>query len=235
MRIVSKFAKEENVKFISHLDMMRTFQRAIRRAYLPISFTQGFNPHPKMAFASALSVGVTSEGEYIDLTLKNDVAVEEFNKRLNDVLPLGLKILRSAEMPMNAPTLMSIIDKALYRFYFQKSKDDFGKQIQEFFRQNVILVSNEKKGTLNHTNIRPLMELVNIDESHSNFDKVDVLLNSGSKSNLKPTLVLSAMIDFLQADIEALNSKIHRLELFLIREEQLMTPIDLALHLYGRQ
>jgi radical SAM-linked protein len=69
MRLVIKYTKEERVKYISHLDFLRLVQRAIRRADIPVAYSQGFNPHPRLSFASALAVGVTSEGEYLDIYL----------------------------------------------------------------------------------------------------------------------------------------------------------------------
>ena len=74
MRLAVVFTKEAPVRFVSHLDLQRLFQRAFRRAKLPLAYSQGFNPHPLVAFATALSVGFTSEGEYLDLTLTEDVS-----------------------------------------------------------------------------------------------------------------------------------------------------------------
>ena len=73
MRLVVKYTKGEKVKYISHLDFMRLVQRALRRAEIPVAYSKGFNPHPRLSFASALAVGTTSDGEYLDIILEKEM------------------------------------------------------------------------------------------------------------------------------------------------------------------
>ena len=87
MRYLIKFTKEPNIKFISHLDVLRTIQRNIRRADLPIEYSQGFNPHMATSIAQPLSVGVYSSGEYMDMVLTREMNEEEIIKRLNETAP----------------------------------------------------------------------------------------------------------------------------------------------------
>jgi radical SAM-linked protein len=87
MRLFVRYAREERVKYISHLDLMRTFQRALRRAHIPVAYSTGFNPHPRLAFASALAVGVTSSDEYMDTILEEPMVPGEFVARMNSVMP----------------------------------------------------------------------------------------------------------------------------------------------------
>ncbi|MDI6731257.1 MAG: TIGR03936 family radical SAM-associated protein [Candidatus Margulisbacteria bacterium] len=90
-----KYKKGEGVKFISHRDLMRTFQRAVRRAGLPISYSQGFNPHMKISWGQALKVGATSEGEPAELQFERWINPKEVMQRLNQTLPAGLEILEA--------------------------------------------------------------------------------------------------------------------------------------------
>ena len=90
MNIRMKFLKDEEVKYISHLDLMRTFQRAMRRAKIPMVYSAGFNPHPEMSFAQALSLGIASVGEYLDIKTKDNINIRELKDKLNNVLPTGL-------------------------------------------------------------------------------------------------------------------------------------------------
>jgi radical SAM-linked protein len=92
-QIKVKYRKGEEVKFISHRDLMRAFQRAVRRAGLPVAYSQGFNPHMKISWGNALKVGATSEEEYAQLQLEGWVKPEELKARLNQHLPKGLAIL----------------------------------------------------------------------------------------------------------------------------------------------
>ena len=93
MRIIASFYKHEQVMFVSHLDMQRLFQRAFRRADLPLAYSNGFNPHPLLSFATALSVGYTSDCEYFDVMLSEYVSPAEFKRRVNAVLPQGVHIV----------------------------------------------------------------------------------------------------------------------------------------------
>ena len=91
-----KFFRGEEVKFISHLDLMKMYERALRRSGVPIAYSQGFNPHPQMVFGLPLSVGVTSESEYADFELEGNMDPGEFMQRLNGSLPEGIRIVDAA-------------------------------------------------------------------------------------------------------------------------------------------
>ena len=96
MKVRIKFSKEGSVKFIGHLDIMRYFQKAIRRADIDIAYSSGFNPHQIMSFASPLSVGHESSGEYFDIELNSITSTEDIKNRLNDVMVDGIRILAVA-------------------------------------------------------------------------------------------------------------------------------------------
>ena len=124
VRLIVRFSKEERVKYISHLDLMRTLQRALRRAEIPVAFSQGFNPHPRLSFASALAVGMTSEGEYMDILLEQDLVPDEFCNRMNKVLPLGIRMLEAIKVSNKIPSLMSIVERADYLIKFPECNTD---------------------------------------------------------------------------------------------------------------
>jgi len=94
-KIRIKFAKGEEMKFISHRDLMRVFQRAIRRAGLPIAYSQGFNPHMKISWGNALKLGKTSDSEFAVLQFDNWIKPQELLQRLNRQLPKGIEILEA--------------------------------------------------------------------------------------------------------------------------------------------
>src|SRR5690554_5857953 len=108
MRIWIKFAIEEQLRYLSHLDTMRLWQRAIRRAALPVVYSQGFNPHPKMSFATALPVGVISEAHYLDINFAKDITSEDMAS-LQQVLPAGLPLRAWRIVPAGVPSLMSLV------------------------------------------------------------------------------------------------------------------------------
>jgi len=98
-RIRVWFRKGERVRYISHLDVLRNWERAIRRAELPLAYSQGFTPHPKLAFASPLPMGFSSEAELMDVTLDERVALAEFEVRLSAQVTDDFAILRIQEVP----------------------------------------------------------------------------------------------------------------------------------------
>ena len=100
--------------FVSHLDMQRLFQRAFRRADLPLAYSNGFNPHPLLSFATALSVGYTSDCEYFDVMLSEYVSPAEFKRRVNAVLPQGVHIVDAVDAGEFKASLTPLMRSAEY-------------------------------------------------------------------------------------------------------------------------
>ncbi len=98
MQVKMTYTKGKEIRFISHLDLMRAISRAIRRANLPIAYSQGFNPRMKMSFGQALKVGQSSESEEAKLTFEQDISPDEVKERLNEVLPRGLRVLTASKI-----------------------------------------------------------------------------------------------------------------------------------------
>jgi radical SAM-linked protein len=176
----SRFYKKDEMVFVSHLDLIRIFERAIRRANIPVAYTQGFNPHPIMAFATALGVGVASEGEYIDIQLTDNMNGELFMDKLNDVLPEGLKIIESRIIADKAKSLMSIICSSTYLVKL-KAKEllneaDIKQCIENLLdREEIIEVKQKRQrrgrrssdSGFKQINIRPLIKNIELANSKS--------------------------------------------------------------------
>lgn len=111
----AEITKGEEIRYISHLDYAATIERAIRRAHLPAAYSEGFNPRLKMAFASALAVGVTSEAEYLDFELTEHLPQPEVFERLSAELPAGIKLLRLRQFAGKHKALMAEVDLARYQ------------------------------------------------------------------------------------------------------------------------
>ncbi|MCI7779198.1 MAG: TIGR03936 family radical SAM-associated protein [Clostridiales bacterium] len=165
MRIIASFYKHDEVRFVSHLDMQRLFQRAFRRAGLPLSYSKGFNPHPLLSFATALSVGYTSECEYFDVFLDEKIDADEFRSRVNAVLPEGVAVTKAVdagEMKTSLTTLMRSAD------YFARL--DFDREVTSDELENAlaslltgeIFVEKKTKGGMKDVDIRPLLISVNL-------------------------------------------------------------------------
>ncbi|MDE7250638.1 MAG: TIGR03936 family radical SAM-associated protein, partial [Lachnospiraceae bacterium] len=106
MKVRIKFAKYGTVRFIGHLDVMRYFQKAIRRAGIDVAYSEGFSPHQIMSFAAPLSVGHTSEGEYFDLEVNSFTNREDFKKKLQSVMVEGIEILDVQPLEQGAKNAM---------------------------------------------------------------------------------------------------------------------------------
>ena len=113
MKVRVKFRKYGPVRFIGHLDVMRFFQKCIRRAELDIAYSQGFSPHQIMSFAAPLGVGLTSDGEYMDIELNSVTTSEDMVKRLNDASVYGIEIVSLKELPDGAGNAMASVDHVL--------------------------------------------------------------------------------------------------------------------------
>ncbi|MCX8129343.1 MAG: TIGR03936 family radical SAM-associated protein [Clostridia bacterium] len=160
-----KFIRGEEVKFISHLDLMKTFERALRRSGLPIAYSQGFNPHPQMVFGLPLSVGVTSEAEYADFDLSTPVDTGEFIERLNGSLPNGLKILNVKEKNVK-DNIMASISMARYVILVSPElgwdAETLQGRIKNLLESKEIIVKKEGKKGARDIDIRPMIHSIEV-------------------------------------------------------------------------
>lgn len=155
-----RFIRGERVKYVSHLDLMRTFERATRRAELPIAYSQGFNPHPNMVFGLPLSVGVTSEGEYADFDISEDMEENEFLTRINSALPEGL-IATNCKVHSEKSNIMKEIAGAAYDVLISTEEkleaSWLVSKIHELMKEDKILVIKESKGKKKEVDIKPMV------------------------------------------------------------------------------
>lgn len=153
MKVRIKFTKEGPMKFVGHLDTMRYFQKAIRRAELPIAFSGGYSPHMIMSFAAPLGVGVTSTGEYFDMELTATIPTDEICQRLNSQMIDGIHVLSARQVEDGkASKAMSLVAAADYLVEFRPGKapaDGWQTRITEFLKQPEILVTKETKKAKN--------------------------------------------------------------------------------------
>lgn len=118
VRVRAQLHKEPEARFISHLDLMRSIERALRRTGLPVAYSEGFNPHPKIAFASALPLGATSVAEYVDVVFSAPVLPRQLEAALSEQLPLGLRIVEAREVPLHGPALMAELCDSFWQVTF---------------------------------------------------------------------------------------------------------------------
>ncbi len=223
-----KFTKEKDMVYISHLDLQRLLQRSLKRGNIKVSYSQGFNPHPKISFAQALSLGLPSFGEYIDIEIEEKMREEDFLNRINHVLPEGIRFLKTVYIDKSAPSLMSFISHGRYTIEFKLNKpmSEIQSRIKAFMLQDEIIdLKESKKGRIQEINIRPLIKEINIVAFEDNAVKLDTVIATGSSGNLKPSTLLKKLEEASHLEIEEDSIKIIREELYALEKESLNTPI----------
>ncbi|WKZ23534.1 MAG: TIGR03936 family radical SAM-associated protein [Candidatus Brocadiaceae baterium WH-1] len=154
-----RFTKEKDIHFISHHDLMKVFERAVRRAGIPVAMSKGFNPHPKLSIPLALSVGVTGKDEIFELELIRPIPPEVLTENLGKQLPKEIQILSSEILPDSGK---DVVRSIVYEVIF--SNTDFLKtlKIDEFLQKTSILVDRTKDGCRKLFNIRPSIEDIQV-------------------------------------------------------------------------
>lgn len=227
MNIRIKFRKFGAMKFIGHLDIMRYFQKAIRRAEIDICYTEGYSPHQIMSFAAPLGVGITSDGEYLDIEVHSVRNSKDSIEQLNQVMADGIEVTEFVKLPDNAKNAMSIVAAADYTVSFRKGYElDFPweKDFNSFMKQESIKILKKTKKSEKEVDIKPLIYSYSI-----NQEKIYFQLATGSVNNLKPELVMEAFGNYLDYEFPAFTFCIHRRELYAnIGEEEKQSLVPLG-------
>ena len=178
VKIQYQFKRSTPLRFLSHLDQQRLFQRAFRRANMPVEYSQGFNPHPRMSFALAMSVGLTSDGEYGEVIVSEDIDVETFISRMNQVLPNGLEITAAKICDAGVGSLSAALYKSIYRIRINVVPGTdlaaLAAAIESYLALPQILIQKRnKKGKYVEKDIRPFIESIAV-FADPETDKVNV-------------------------------------------------------------
>lgn len=230
--IRSKFNKSGHLKYISHLDLMRLMNRALRRADIPVVYTQGFNPQPRISFATALSLGVESEGEYVDIELSEHIPEQQFIESLNDKLPDGIKIIKVSYVN-DKKSIMSLIRWSQYiielKFDENMNKESLQDIIDKVLSQESIMYTktSKKKGKKirREVEIRNLIKSIEILMFNNNTAVVKSTLRTGSDGNLKPEALVDVFERYGDLKINREDVKIQRIELFIENDGKAILPI----------
>lgn len=195
MKIRIKFAKEGAMKFIGHLDVMRYFQKVMRKADVDIRYSEGFSPHQIMSFAAPLGVGLTSRGEYVDIEVLSTDSSAEMLKRINAVMVEGMEALSFKRLPDHAANAMSIVAAADYTVEFREEYvpenwDGFVSGIGGWLAQDKILIMKKTKKGEKEMDIRPLIYHLSVDGQ-----KIRMQIATGSAANLKPSMIIKAYME----------------------------------------
>ncbi len=192
-KYILKYGRDDRVKFISHLDFVRCFHRAVRRSALNFEFSQGFNPHPVMTIAQPLPVCVTSESEYMKVGLVTDLNESEIKDELNKSMPPGFAVYGVKEVVAKEIDLTKI-NRAEY---ITEIECNLPCDVAELLKQKELIVPKKTKSGIKDSDIRPhIFELEAIDFS-DNIMTIRMVVSCGNEYNLKPETVVSAMEKYI--------------------------------------
>lgn len=220
MKIRIKFSKSGNMKFIGHLDTMRYFQKAMRRADIDIAYSTGFSPHQIMSFAAPLGVGITSEGEYMDIEVNSTASTSQSIRTLNDVMVNGFSVLDYRKLPDNAKTAMSIVTCADYTLTYREgyetdlSYEKLCEAVHEFYDvpDKIEIVKQTKKAE-KLIDLKQLVyefKVLFVEGKPAFYVKV----STGSSDNIKPELVLEHFYNYLGAELQKFTFQTHRHDVY---------------------
>ena len=202
MRIIAALHETGRAAYLSHLDMQRTLQRALRRADMPLLYSQGFNPHPLMAFAGALSTGFESEREWFDVRLEGDIAPADFEARLNAVLPEGMAVSHAMEAPEGLGTLTGHLAAARYTLWVRPerafSAAEVGSALDKLLQSEELMVQKRtKSGAMVPQNIRPQLYEARLTGRDGGSFTLDVLGELTAGGGLRTEAFVNVLLDFL--------------------------------------
>lgn len=208
-----KFSKKGPIRFVGHLDMMRTFQKMFMRSDIPVAYSEGFSPHQIFSFATALAVGVSSEGEYMDLRLKEDMAIDELISIINKYAPRGIEMLEGVKLQDKEPKAMALLVAAKYIITLNTSTIN-QDMIDRLLEMDTIVVQKKtKKGKINDFDLKPGIFELTLKE-----DKLYMLLATGSSFNIKPEMILEKIADLNYFNYQRSDYNFHRIELYLEKD-----------------
>ncbi len=197
-----RFSKTDRLKYISHLDINRAMARALKRAEIPLWYTEGFNPHAYMSFSLPLSLGVESLCESVDLRIVGDITNDEIKERLNSVLPDGLKIVDVYDDFRDNSEI--VYSDYVYKFEFKDNQTAYEK-IKSLLESDEILALKKgkqgRKRVMKETNIKSFIDKSSI-SIRGDVIVLNIRLLAGPEKNLNPSLLFDTIIRLIYMDFE---------------------------------
>ena len=220
---------------MSHLDLMHTWERVIRRSQLPLGFSQGFNPHPKMNFASALAVGTTSDAEYMDLDFTEELTLDQIKEALYPAIPPAFEVTDMKVVRGKVPSLMSIIQRATYtlrlEYVTEVTQAELDDAVASFWNMEENIIYRYKKDSKDKkaVNIRPGVYTIDLrlEEGTDNKHAVlDIVVQSGNDGNIRPEEVAYGLMNTGMPLVQQVV-RIHRTGLYALDGDgNMITPLQ---------
>lgn len=189
------FAKKSPIKYISHLDLSLSWERALRRARIPLAYSQGFNPRPKMQFASGLPLGTTGTAEIVDIFVTGAVDPADALAHVRAALPVGIELHSVQEVPLKSPTLQHLLRQAEYRVLVETelSTEELSSRIHELLATDKIIQTRYRRKKEEAFDLRPWLHELQLDSLADGQACLHMRLTAGQFGNLRPEAVLKAL------------------------------------------
>ncbi len=196
--MMAVFEKSKRLRHVGHLDIMRAMQRALRRSGLPVSYSNGFNPHILLNFASPLSVGAIGKRELMEVTLYEDVTPATFLAAMNQALPPEMQLSETRVLEDQHPALMAMVKAARYNMMPEDKKvaECWAACLPDYLAQESIMTLRKTKSGMKETDIRPM-----IDELSCNDGHLQVVLALSETATCKPDMLLSTLCEFASCPV----------------------------------
>lgn len=199
------FSKTEAMRFTSHLDLHRTLERTMRRANLPLAYSQGFTPRPKLSLASALPLGYTSEAEVADFWLKEDLPLDQIEQTFNASQPPGIDLHLVEAVDATAPKLQTALTKARYLVTLRENYPNLEEKVSHLLCAETIIKEKVKKGEKKTFDIRPLIfEVSLVASDDAGKQQLEMTLKAEPSATGRPDHILEDL------GIDPLTTRIHR-------------------------
>jgi radical SAM-linked protein len=210
-RLRIRFSRGEEIKYISHLDLLRLWQRALVRAGIPLAYSEGFSPHPRMSLAVPLALGVTGEAELMDIYLAKWASPHTFTAAMARQLPLGVKIEQVFNIALTLPALQAQVRAAEYRVGIATDKEqaEIEALINALLDKDSLPWQHQRDTGTRHYDLRALIEDIWLAEWRKSFSDIMMRLRCDSSGSGRPEQVAAAL------GFENYPEAIHRVRLIL--------------------
>lgn len=231
MRLRIAYTKIEDARYIAHLDLTRVFERAIRRAEIKMSYSEGFNPRPKISFGFALAVGTEGEREYVDIDLQHDMDLGEALARIQEQLPPGIRLLQGRSLEPGAKSLMAVLNAASYRIRVPMALPIQPERLQEALsawlaREHVTFSRYTKKGPTDK-DIRPWIKHLAADIKGDDV-LFDLEIEMGNAGSVRPDEVLGSLRELENLPLDMDGVHVIRTGVHVSYEGAKRSPIEMA-------
>ncbi len=192
-RLRVRFSRGEEVRFISHLDIMRLWQRALHRAGMPLAYSEGFNPHPRMSLAAPLPLGVTREAELMDISFARWVSPHFFTAAVSQQLPPGIEMQQVYPIALTMPSLQSLVRYAEYRVEVEAEEKDIESKLASLLSLKSLPWQHQRDTGTRSYDLRPLVDDLWLTGCHHPCCTIGMRLRCDSSGSGRPEQVTAAL------------------------------------------